>query len=447
MATFKICIYQHQRRADGKFPVSIRVCWRRRYAYIKTEFYVTGDQINKRRFEVKDPFVIRELNARIAKYETIKSSKLGFRIESMTAKDLANYLEEEMKAGDGDVNFIEFGRSLADKRDQAGRSRTAQTYRRTLNAIVDFCNGRDNVLASEITAAFLERFAAYLKTERTLTRTDRNGKTYTYIKKGLGDVSVGDYMTDVRTIFNAAVDEFNDEDLDRIRIKHDPFRKYKIVKGTPKKRSLSDIQVRKILDVDLTNQNAIFAREVFALSFYLCGMNVADLYECAPPVVQEDGSRRIEYERKKTRNRREDRAFISIGIQPEAEPLIEKFKDPTGKRAFRFYMMYKYDANLSDAINQALKVVAEAAGVNVPLSMYYGRHAWASIARNKGGVSKDDIDLSLDHVDRDHNMADVYIDKDWTLIDKANRAVLDHINSLPDPFMIQESETPKSDDK
>ena len=66
MATFKICIFKHQRRADEKYPVSIRVCWKRQYGYIKTEFYVTDKQINKKAFVLKDSFIIRELDRRIA---------------------------------------------------------------------------------------------------------------------------------------------------------------------------------------------------------------------------------------------------------------------------------------------------------------------------------------------------------------------------------------------
>lgn len=56
------------------------------------------------------------------------------------------------------------------------------------------------------------------------------------------------------------------------------------------------------------------------------------------------------------------------------------------------------------------------------------RHSWATIARNNCGVSKDDINLSLNHVDEGLKMADVYIAKDWSLIDEANRKVIDYLN-------------------
>ena len=40
-------------------------------------------------------------------------------------------------------------------------------------------------------------------------------------------------------------------------------------------------------------------------------------------------------------------------------------------------------------------------------------------------ISKDDIDLCLNHVNKAHKMADVYIDKDFTRIDQANRRMID----------------------
>lgn len=58
----------------------------------------------------------------------------------------------------------------------------------------------------------------------------RSGKVVETKREGLSDVSVHDYMTAIRILFNAAMDEHNDEDRDEIRIKHYPFRKFKLQK-------------------------------------------------------------------------------------------------------------------------------------------------------------------------------------------------------------------------
>jgi integrase len=248
-------------------------------------------------------------------------------------------------------------------------------------------------------------------------------------------------MTDIRTLFNAAMLEYNDEDKDEIRIIHYPFRKYKLKKApATEKRNISALQmqcIRNASEDSLILKRTIFARDVFMLSFFLVGMNFADMYEADK---YENG--RLSYERKKTKGRRQDRAFISIKVEPEAAEILEKYRDKTGQRVFDFYNRYSDSHTFSSNVNKGLKKVAEACNIDEPLSTYYARHTWATMARNKCGVSKDDVDLALNHVDQGVKMADIYIEKDWSLIDRANRAVIDHLNIEPLPSNSQSDEMP-----
>lgn len=435
MATFKISIFEHQRRTDGKYPVSIRCYWRGTSAYISTEYYVTEKQISRKKFPkkenkkeiltVKDIFIVNELNKRIAKYEDIKAKKLGHRIELYTAKELAKYFTQEAKPGtDSGINFIEFSRKHIEKLRNQARGSTAKSIETTINSLIDFANGREKISITEITSKFLTQYENYLKGERTIKRKNQFGKMVTIKRSGLSDISIIDYMTNIRTLFNAAMDEYNDEDKNEIRIYHYPFRKYKL-KQRPenKKRNLTVEQIRQIRDLsyqELQQERAIFARDIFMLSFYLVGTNLADLYD-----AKKLKAGRIEYERKKTKRRRQDKAFISIKIEPEAQQIINRYIDTSGKYVFNFHKRYTDSHIFSSNVNKGLKIVAKAAKINEPLSTYYARHSWATIARNKCEISKDDVDLALNHIDGGHRMADVYIEKDWSRIDKANRAVLD----------------------
>ncbi len=439
MATFKICVFEHQRRRDNKYPVSIRVFWKGKCSYIGTEFYVTEKQTIKKSyftetgkkkvlFALKDTFILNELNRRITEYENIKSRKLGFRIEMYTARELSKYFEKETKPGtDSSIDFIEFARKHVNKMREAGRTSTAGNQNRVVNSLIDFCNGRDSIAITEITSNFLVKFEEYLRKDRVMKRKNQFGKTVTTKRPGVGDTTVFNYMTDLRVMFNAALAEFNDEDMGEIRIQHYPFRKYKI-KPRPenKKRNLAPEQIKAIRDAqeeDLVFDRAILARDVFMLSFYLVGINMADLYSIA-----EYGNGRISYERQKTKGRRQDRAYISIKVEPEAEILIEKYRDKTGKRILDFHNRYSTSHIFSSNVNKGLKKVAEVVGISeIPLSTYYARHSWATIARNKCDISKDDVDLALNHVDHGLKLADIYIEKDWTKVDRANRAVLDLI--------------------
>ena len=440
MATFKVCVFGDQKRKDGKYHVYIRVCWKRQYSYIGTEYYVTEKQISRKKHmdtkgvkretvALKDIFVINELNKRVAKYEDLKSQKLGHRIEMYTARELAKYFSAEIKPGsDSTINFIEFARLHIGKLKKQGRGTSANNLNRTINSLIDFCNGREKIAITEITSKFLTQYEEFLRGERTIKRKNQFGKMVTIKRKGLSDISLIDYMTDVRLLFNYAMAEYNDEDKDQIRIIHYPFRKYKL-KRRPEneKRNLTKEQILTIRDAApevLDLDRAILSRDAFLISFYLVGMNFADMYE-----VDKIKDGRLTYERKKTRGRRQDKAFISIKIEPEAKLLIEKYRDPSGVRVFDFYKRYTTSHIFSSNVNKGLKVLAKTCKINEPLSTYYARHSWATIARNKCDVSKDDIDLALNHVDQTKKMADEYIEKDWSMIDKANRLVLDFLKN------------------
>jgi len=58
---------------------------------------------------------------------------------------------------------------------------------------------------------------------------------------------------------------------------------------------------------------------------------------------------------------------------------------------------------------------------------YTARHSWATIARNKCKISKSDVDECLNHVTSENKLADVYIGKDWSFVDDANRKVLNYV--------------------
>ena len=447
MATFKICVFKHQQRVDKKYPVSIRVTWKRKHSYIKSEFYVTDKQIVKKTFEVKDTYILNELNKRIMLYEELKSRKLGFRIELYSAKELTEYFQKETTPGtDHNIDFVAFSREHYGKLIAQGRKSTALTMQRSLNALIDFCNGRQKIAITEITAKFLAQFELFLRSERVVRRTNQLGRITTTINPGLSDVSVIDYMTDLRTLFNAAMDEFNDEDKEELRIIHYPFRKYKIQRTPePKKRNLSAMHLHSISNASeeqLELERTIFSRDVFMLSFYLVGMNLADMYD-----LTNYANGRIQYSRRKTKNRRQDKAFISIKVEPEAAAIIEKYRDQTGQRVFSFYKRYSTSHVFSSNVNKGLKNVAKVCDIQEPISTYYARHSWATIARNDCGISKDDVAISLNHVNQFMKVTDGYLAKDWSMIDRANRAVIDYLNMPPSPINNQSADTPKSSTK
>ena len=163
-------------------------------------------------------------------------------------------------------------------------------------------------------------------------------------------------------------------------------------------------------------------------------MNAVDLYECRD---FKDG--RITYQRTKTKERRADKAEISIKIEDELMPLFEKYRDKTGERVFNFYRLYGSVGTFSCALNKGLKKIGAAIGVE-DLEFYAARHSWATIALNDAGVDKYTVHTALNHVDDSMRVTDIYIRKSFDIVDKANRRVMDlmklSIDNVAEPVYI-----------
>ena len=91
---------------------------------------------------------------------------------------------------------------------------------------------------------------------------------------------------------------------------------------------------------------------------------------------------------------------------------MEKYKDYTGKKAFRFYQMYNTAKNLNRAINVGLKEIDKLLKVD-NLEFYAARHSWATIALNKVGIDKYTVHSALNHVDEAMKVTDIYIERDF----------------------------------
>lgn len=93
--------------------------------------------------------------------------------------------------------------------------------------------------------------------------------------------------------------------------------------------ALSLDQLREIRDMEITGKWEECARDIFMLSFYLCGMNMADILE------QDLTQKFVKFIRVKTRSRRNPNEQTEFSIQPEARAIIDKYMCEDGK--LRFY--------------------------------------------------------------------------------------------------------------
>ena len=70
-----------------------------------------------------------------------------------------------------------------------------------------------------------------------------------------------------------------------------------------------------------------------------------------------------------------------------------------------------------------MKFLREITGIT-EITYYWARHSFANCARNDCRLSKDDIALALNHVDNGHRTTDIYIAKDWRIVDEVQLKVV-----------------------
>jgi hypothetical protein len=177
-----------------------------------------------------------------------------------------------LKKTDDRIDFISFARSHIEKEKKKGKN-PGRIYT-AINSIEDFALKKQKLPALYIDAinySFLTKYESYLRTERTVVRKNQFLREVTVRNPPMSDCGIAS-LTDIRTVFNAARNEFNDEDSGVIRIAHYPFKKYKMPKvPETEKRNLPAEMILKIINAeeeDLMLARTVLARDVFVLSFF-----------------------------------------------------------------------------------------------------------------------------------------------------------------------------------
>jgi integrase len=421
MATVSAKVYEHHKKADGTYNVKICVHHKDQRKFIDTNHYVVNKQLTAK-LKIKDRFIIDLIDEQLRDYRKL-ISELGEKLDFFSAEALRDYLRDK----DSEIDFLKFCNTYIEQLRKEKRNGTADNHRTVLNSLTDYFK-RDGISINEINSNMLVSYERFLRVERTMIRLNQEKKEIKTTKKGLSDSGLHNHMRDLRTMFNAARNLYNNEDLGIYKIKHYPFKKYKIGSSPiTKKRNNTIEQVRVIRDCETKpGSRAELAKEIYLLSFYLCGMNAVDFYKLTKKDIRNG---RIDYNRAKTEGKRKDNAFISIRIIEEAKPLLEKYIEKLSVR----YSAYD---GLDTALSMGMKQLRKLTGIS-GITIYWARHTFATIARNSCRMSKDDVALALNHVDDEHRTTDIYIEKDWGIVDEVQLKVITVLRKLDKKSLIK----------
>ena len=344
---------------------------------------VTNDE---KYFSIEDTLadLTRKMNA-------ILKDSLGL---TLSADDL--YAAMTRKGG-GDVramNFFSFADDYLSKTEIKGK----KNYVTMLNSLQRYNMGLRMLPFASVTVSFLQGYSLSLKDKPRAQSL---------------------YLGALRHIYKQACLMYNDDD--NTYLSPTLFDRFKVPRQKPKgQRALPVDVLREFFSFPAETGREELARDCCMLSLCLMGTNSVDLYNAR---TYRDG--KLIYERTKTKDRRSDSARIEIDVHDIVKPLFEKYRSSDGKHVFLFAERYADPQQFNRAINIGLKGIGKRMGVD-GLQFYQFRHSVASIARNELHYAKSDIDEMLNHVG-DNRIADIYIKRDFSVINEINRRVIEFI--------------------
>jgi len=388
MATLNYYLDKRSVKKDGTHPLKLSINTKENSFLLSTEISLKPEQWNPEQNTVikhkQKVFLNAHLSAMLTEAEQIllaekqKKGKALTKLQMKTA--LGNlFKRKQIQTGEVENVFMKF------INDSSKAKRTQEIYETTWNKIKAYV-GKEaaSISFADIDIKWLKKFNEWLIPQSPSV----NARAI--------------HFRNLRAAFNLAIDEEITSNY--------PFRKFKIEHEKTRKRALTVEQMRELRNMPLKQWQKKYV-DCFFLMFYLLGINGIDLLSAKPEQLI-DG--RLEYKRAKTGT------LYSIKVEPEALNIINRYK---GKNHLLSFCDNRKDyRTFMCKMNNCLKDLIPGC------TSYYARHTVASLAANIG-IPLDIIARMLGHIDPTKKITLIYIDFDQSKVDKANREIIDYLNS------------------
>ena len=419
MLTIRAEVLKDKKRMDGTYNVKVRFIKDKKVKRVSTDLFATDSDLTSDLKLKEESIVKQEADRLVLHYRTMVNS-LHFDSENCDVSEIVNRLlckEEAEKP----IDFIAFSKKWISETTIKGKD----NYTTALNSFIRFL-GKEELEIKKITVDLLEQYRDYIIN----VRNERVKALQAEGKRVPSNRCLSLYLMSLRHLYGEAQRFYNKPDKGLMRIPHTPFEYFKIPKQeATRKRAVTPQQIKAIWSLPYQNIHKgvkhtcrpDLAKDCFILSFCLMGINSADLYNAT--LLRDN---RLVYCRTKTKERRLDKAKMEVVVPDMVLPIIEKYRDTTGQRLFRFYKDYRDHKAFNKAINKGLKGIGDQLNID-DLEFYAARHSWATIALNKCGIDKYTVHAALNHVDESMRVTDIYIERDFVNENKANAKVIKYV--------------------
>lgn len=299
----RIVILKAKQRADGSHKIRIAVSHNSTTRYIPTRFSVDGERNLRNGVVVNMPnasYINQQLRTELNKIYTIFDS-LEDR-DAYTCTQLIKVIKHKMTKGTiRTVEEIDF--EFLRIKQHSWSEGTMRLHKDGIKRFIEYAG--KNFILSMLDSAMLYSYKAHLKS------------------LGMSETTIGIRIGVIRRlVYFATTHGYAKYDIP-------PFFDYKEKIPVARDIALTLDQLREVRDMEISGKWEQCARDIFMLSFYMCGMNMADLLE------QDLSKPTVKFIRVKTRSRRNPNEFTEFTIQPEAREIIDKYICEDGK--LRFY--------------------------------------------------------------------------------------------------------------
>lgn len=366
---------------------------------IKSEYRIFNDEWDKEKGKIIIPSStsprynqLIHIQSNI-EWELLRLKKIAEELEnSLKDKSLNDVVQTFVSSVNTQNSVFNFIHSQVLWKKQLGKIRSSETYQATLNSFMSFRRGVD-LNFEMIDAELMELYEAYLH------------------NKGLSRNTTSFYMRILRTNYRLAIEK-------GFTIDRHPFKSVYCGMDKTVKRSISLDEIKKIKELDLSHKPGLdFARDMFIFSFCTRGMSFVDMAYLRKNDLKNGY---LTYRRKKTGQ------LLTIEWTQQMQDILDKYKpNPT---QYLLPIIYENENERRQYLNQIMKInrklkgIASLINLSLPLSLYYTRHSWATIARGK------DIPLAVISEGLGHDSeitTQIYLDSiKSSEVDKANRKIL-----------------------
>lgn len=346
MATLNLVVLKARQTAKGDYPIFISVTQNRVVRYIKTEYSI--DDL----FQFDNGVVVCRKDAKVM------NQRLKFVLDEYQEKlnliedheiyncsQIKEILEGKIKL-EQIITVKEYFEQRIKELRKEGRGSYADMNVYTLDKVLSILG---DINLQSVTPQVIDKFITGMS--------------------GLSNATKQMRLTHLKARINEAIKSG--------LVKYDihPFIYTKMPKPAVKLLDITVEEFNRIRSLETKHKALILAKDAFLLSFYLGGINLADL-------VAIDFSRSfIEFTRKKTELSKQGNKVVQLTIPEEAKLIIKKYLKRNGKLDFGYKFTY---SNFQRYLNRCLKKLAKEVGITSEFSYYSARKTFSQFAFDLG---------------------------------------------------------------